>query len=141
MHAYHYNEVNDTVYWIVFGILSSIALANNIHGYFILRTTESTFNSKFYFIIRVFLQLGIFYTGISLMMKRNFKWQPINPDPTDALIEKVSFYVTIILVFSLIVGIFVSYSAVKLIGEKKHRESLIDSASSSGVNRDRASTA
>ena len=55
-------------------------------------------------------------------MKRNFKWQPINPDPTDALIEKVSFYVTIILVFSLIVGIFVSYSAVKLIGEKKHRD-------------------
>ena len=80
-------DATPIVYWVGFLVTTIVALLNNIHGYFILKTTQKTFNSKSYFIIRILLQLIVWYVGIAIVLGKNFKWHSIGlpPGSTDPI--------------------------------------------------------
>jgi hypothetical protein len=101
-----YNS-NKWWYWTVFGAISVIGLLNNIHSYFILRTVEKTFSSKFYFLGRSILQIAILYTGITLILDRNLKFQELSDPDTDKLYKRLRFYMC----FILAIGIFIAILA------------------------------
>lgn len=49
------NPVQDAIDWVCFSLITVIGIGNNIHGYFVMKTIEKTFNSKCYFISRVII--------------------------------------------------------------------------------------
>jgi tetrahydromethanopterin S-methyltransferase subunit D len=67
--------------WTAFGVFSVIAVFNNIHGHNILRTTEGSFNTKFYFFTRFVLQCAVIYVCVCLISGRNLTWGPKLPNP------------------------------------------------------------
>jgi hypothetical protein len=105
--------------WSMFGFLVLFGLGNNFHGYFIMKTIEGTFNSKLYFIVRVFLQLVIIYTAVCIFLGKNMSWESLSlTKDTDPLYKRARFYTTILATISIIVCSFVIYSARKLIKVK-----------------------
>ena len=70
-------------YWIVLGCFTLIALLNNFHGYRIMQTTASSFNTKFYFFTRSFLQLLYIYLSVTLIARRTLWWDDFSVDHED----------------------------------------------------------
>ena len=96
-----------------------LGLGNNFHGYFIMKTIEGTFNSKCYFIVRVFLQVAILYTGVCIFLGKSMSWESLQLQPADdKLYKRARFYTSILMAISMIVCGFVIYSARKLIKVK-----------------------
>ena len=65
---YNYTRENDLVvwpYWMLFAIIFILAIGNNIHGYFVMRTTASTLNSRMYFVERTFVQILEIYLAFT----------------------------------------------------------------------------
>lgn len=59
-----------TLNWAIFIVFTVVAFLNNFHGYFTLRTVNNTFNSKFFFFIRVLVQLAVFYLTVMIYQQR-----------------------------------------------------------------------
>jgi len=111
--------------WAIFGFFAVVSLLNNIHGYFILQTVDSTFNSKFYFFIRVFIQLCLFYLGVMIYQKRQFiiyLLQNVPVNGSDELFRRSRFYTVLLLAISVFVGTHVIYSARNQIKIKRRTE-------------------
>lgn len=97
-----------------------VALLNNIHGYFILRTVNNTFNSKFYFVIRLITELALLYISICIVTGRQITFEKLaGISKADALYKRARFFTLIIDFFSIIECIFLLASARKLIKTKR----------------------
>ena len=64
------NDLNALEYWIFLGVLSLGALLNNFHGYFTMKTTDGTCNTKMYFACRTLIQAAEVYLSILLLIGR-----------------------------------------------------------------------
>lgn len=77
------SDVKMLTYWIVLGCFTLIALLNNFHGYRIMQTTASSFNTKFYFFTRSFLQLLYIYLSVTLIARRTLWWDEFSVEHED----------------------------------------------------------
>ena len=113
--------------WVAFVVFSVVALLNNIHGHYIMRTVESSFNTKFYFITRFLVECVIVYVAICLLLGKNLTWEPVdvnNPNNNSKeLYDRAQFYTDIILGVSIMLFILVIASAKKLIKIKRNTQS------------------
>lgn len=123
--------IEDAIDWTCFGVITVLGIGNNIHGYFIMKTIEKTFNSKCYFITRILVQLIIVYTGLCMILGKNYTWEDVvYYESQENLYKRVRFYTYVLLGVSVVVGSLVMHSARKLI---KIREQTQGDVPSSGL--------
>lgn len=108
----------------MFAVFVLVGLLNNIHGHFIMRTVEGTFNTKFFFFTRFMIQCLLIYICACLFLGKELTLGPNLPNPhsttASTLYKRADFYSDFLLVISIIVFGFVICSAVKLIRIKKN---------------------
>jgi len=112
-------DANFIIYWTIFGVVTVLTVLNNIHGYFIMNTTEGSFNSKFFFIVRILLQLFIIYISVVGMLGKDFAFKDLNIREGDGLYTRLKVYSVIIVTFSTIIGTVLIIFARKLIDVKE----------------------
>ena len=127
--------IEDAIDWTCFGVVTVLGIGNNIHGYFIMKTIEKTFNSKCYFITRILVELVIVYTGLCMILGRNYTWEPlVYYEKTESLYKRVRFYTYALLGISVLVGSLVMYSARKLIKIREKTQGDVGTSGLGGVN-------
>lgn len=80
---YQLSDTEILINWSVFAAFTLIALLNNIHGHYIMRTIEGSFNTKFFFFTRFLIECVIIYLCICLFAKKELTWGPPLPNPNN----------------------------------------------------------
>jgi hypothetical protein len=112
-------NANLVIYWTIFAVVTVVAVINNIHGYYTLNTTEGTFNTKCFFIVRMLLQLFIIYISVVLIIGRDFAFSKLQIREGDELYTRLKVYSGIIVTFSTIIGVVLIAFARKLMDVKE----------------------
>jgi len=110
-------------YWIVLGCFTLIALLNNFHGYRIMQTTASSFNTKFYFFTRSFLQLLYIYLSVTLISRRTLWWDEFSVDHEDrSEVTQLRVSCFVVALFSFAIYVILIIFAQRLIKVKSKTE-------------------
>ena len=109
------NGLDDTPYWIVLGVFGTCLLLNNVHGYYTMNTTASSFNSKFYFIVRSLLQLVYIYLSLSLVLGKSLAWKTLPLTENENEVEELRVICIVVTIFSSIIYVVLIITAAKLL--------------------------
>jgi len=109
------NGLDDTPYWITLGVFATLLLLNNIHGYYTMNTTASSFNSKFYFVTRSFLQIVYVYLSLSLVLDRSLVWKDLSINEYKTEVESLRIVCIVVCAFSTVIYVILIITAQKLL--------------------------
>ena len=99
--------------------MTIVAILNNLHGYYILNTTEGTFNSKCFFIVRILLQLIVIYISVILITGRDLVWNDLQISESDKVYPRLKIYDGIIVSVGTVICVILIMFARKLIEVKQ----------------------
>ena len=109
------NGIDDVPYWCVLGGFGLVAILNNIHGYHTMKTTASSFNSKFYFFMRSFLQLLYIYVSLTLILSKSLIWKDLSFTENTAEVESLRVVCAVVSLFSCLIFTVLIITATKLL--------------------------
>ena len=105
------NGLDDLPYWVTLGVFGTLLLLNNLHGYYTMNTTASSFNSKCYFVVRTVLQLVYIYLSFTLILGKSLAWKSLTLTDNKTEVESLRVVCIVVTIFSTIIYVILIITA------------------------------
>ena len=104
------------------GVFALIAILNNFHSHQTMQTTASSFNTKFYFVTRTFLQLLYIYLSVTLILGYSLIGKKLTLTENGSEVDSLRVICCVVTFFSFVIFIVLFITASKLIKIKSRTE-------------------